>query len=134
MAEKTYPEEVAALQPDTTDSNKQKGHEAAWEVLLKHDKDLAAKLVEATSWTREQLPSKLDNLRKRLANPLYSKSLGIIQESQDNVQLLQLKDVTDEKDVVAIQCLCTNLWFVGFFEMSVETYDRYMRALGRTST
>lgn len=136
MVERKYEDEMAALQPCTENSNKQKGgnrNEAAWEILFAHDQDLRDAIAAATEWSVEQLPAKLDQLRMRLANPLYTKSLALIQESKVAVQVLQLKDVTDERDVAALQCLCERLWCVMYHEMSVETYDRFARALKRTA-
>lgn len=136
MVEQKYKEEVAGVQAgrDKEESrDKQKGHEAAWEVLFAHDRDLRDGIAAATEWSAEQLPAKLDQLRVRLANPLYTRSLALIQESKDAVQLLQLKEVTDERDVAALQCLCERLWCVAYHEMSVETYDRFAKALKRTA-
>eukprot|EP00892_Ulva_mutabilis_P000828 jgi/Ulvmu1/10746/UM068_0036.1 len=131
LAEKSRPEEVAALRAGEKGSNK--GFGAAWQVLLKHEQHLPDKLCEATEWSVEEVPVKLEQLRRRLVNPLYSKGLALMQDSQEHVQLLQLKDVTDEKDIAALQCLCTDLWCISFFETSIETYYRYVKVLRRTS-
>lgn len=133
LVEAKHPDEVAALQPESERSKKQQSSAAAWTLLLSEDKHLRDKLTAATEWTPEQAPCKLEELRVRLANPLYIQSLKLIQECKQSVQLLQLKDVSDEKDVAALECLCRNLWFVEVHEMSVETYDRFAKALRRTA-